>query len=104
MTIDRALDSADLLGDVRRACQLGLIAPDGVCRSLEAKAGAAADSLGKGNSHSAHGQLGAFLKELAAQGGKHVQEPALTILREEAEALLNPPPPMPKPKQAKTGK
>jgi hypothetical protein len=30
----------------------------------------------------------AFLSELKAQGGRHVKEPALTILREEAEALL----------------
>jgi len=47
------------------------------------------------------GQLGAFLEELKAQGDKHVQEPAVTILREEAEALLNPSPPMPKSKKPK---
>ena len=75
-----------------------------MCRSLEAKAQAAEASLKRGDRRAARSQLRAYLNELEAQAGKHVQEPALTILREEAEALLNPPSPMPKPKKPKSGK
>lgn len=92
LAIRRIVTSASLPGEIGAACRLGLIAPDGVCRSLTAKAEAAAAALRRGRKTAAAGALRAFLNELKAQGGKHVQEPALTILREEAEALLTPAP------------
>lgn len=104
VNVHRVVDRADLPRDVKIACQLGQISPDGVCQSLKAKAEAAAKALKRGRTKAARGAINAFLNELKAQGGKHVQEPALTILREEAEALLNPPPPMPKPKPKKGAK
>lgn len=102
--VHRVVDRADLPRDVDAACRLGQIAPEGVCQSLRAKAEAAAKALKRGRTKAARGAVNAFLNELKAQGGKHVQEPALTILREEAEALLNPPPPMPKSKPKKAAK
>jgi hypothetical protein len=96
--------TASLGASVRIACQLGLVSPPGICQSLEAKISVAGAALNRGNRAEWQGSLHAFLNELKAQGGKHVQEPALTILREEAEALLNTPPPMPKPKKPKAGK
>ena len=103
LTIERAVSSTELAEDVQIAWRLGQISPEGVCRSLEAKADAVREALKRGRGTSARAAIKAFLEELKAQGGKHVHEPALTILREEAEALLNPPPPMPKPKKPKSG-
>ena len=58
----------------------------------------------RSNSVAASGSLKALLNELKASSAKHINEPALTILREEVEALLNLLPPKakikPKPKQA----
>jgi hypothetical protein len=93
----RLVEPGELDVSVGVACRLGLISPDGVCRSLSAKASSAAAATKRGNREAARGVWRAFLQELAGQGGKHVQEPALTILREEAEALLNPVPAMPIP-------
>ncbi len=81
------------------ACSSRWITSEGICRSLQAKAQAVAAAEKRGNKQAVRGALRAFLSELRAQGGKHVLEPAFTILREEAEALLNPPPaPRGKPK------
>jgi hypothetical protein len=101
VSVARLVTPADLIADVAIACRLGHVSPAGVCESLSRKAAAAAAARKRGNGKAAAGELKAFLNELKAQGGKHVQEPALTILREEAEALLNPPPPMPKPRKSK---
>lgn len=90
--VAREVHREDLPLTVAAACSATLITPEGVCQSLKAKAEAAAKALRKGRTRAARGAVKAFLNELEAQGGKHVQEPALTILREEAEALLNPPP------------
>ncbi len=85
----RIVTANELAGGINIACNLGLLSPDGICRSFRAKADAIAKSLGKGNKEAAKGELGAFLNELKAQESKkHIKEPALSILREEAEALL----------------
>ncbi len=88
----RVVTGGGLVADLETACQLKLIGPAGICRSLKAKADAASAALSRGNTQAARGSLQAFLKELNAQNGKRIKEPALTILREEAEALLNSPP------------
>jgi len=92
--ISRVVKENDLSQSVTIGCGMGLIESEGVCQSLKSKASSVARSLKRGNRHAAAGEIEAFLHELDSQAGKHVREPALTILREEAEALLNPPPPM----------
>jgi len=91
----RVVNGTDLVMDIDTACRLEVfgtsnryIEPDGVYQSLRAKAEAATADLQRGDKPAARGSLGAFLNELKAQGNKHIKEPALTILREEAEALL----------------
>lgn len=96
--VRRVVEPGHLPEDVGSACRLGQIEPEGICISLLAKADAAAKAFARGRTKAARGALNAFLNELKAQGDKHVHEPALTILREEAEALLNPSPPMRRPK------
>lgn len=71
----REVSSEQLAKDIQTACDLMLIEPAGVCQSLEAKVSS--------------GSWQALLNELAAQDGKHVKEPATTILKEEATALLS---------------
>ncbi len=99
----RVVSPKDLGVGIDIACRLGHVAPGGICTSLKEKAEAAASAKARGNTKAARRVWQAFLRELRAQGEKHVQEPALTILREEAETLLNPPLPMPKPKKPKAG-
>jgi hypothetical protein len=86
--INRIAEPGGLLKDIDTACNLNLITSDGVCRSLKAKAEGAAEALKKGHKKAAREKLEAFLKELKAQAGKHAQESAATILKEEAQALL----------------
>lgn len=88
ITTTRSVSGANLAEDTATACSLGMIKTPGICRSLQAKADAAAADLARGNSTSAHGGLSAFMKELDAQAGKHVEGPAYSILREEVGALL----------------
>jgi len=98
----RIIAPQDLEQSIRIACDLKLIKEEGICRSLSAKAREAGVSVERGQLKAARGQINAFESELSAQAGQHIKEPALTILREEAEALLNPPPPLVKSKpQAK---
>jgi hypothetical protein len=101
LKVHRIVSIGDLAADVTASCGMKLIEPGGLCQSLKAKADASDAALKRGNKRAATGNLHAFLNELKAQDGKHIQEPALTILREEAEALLNPPLAMPKPKKPK---
>jgi hypothetical protein len=84
----RVVRAGDLAATLAVACELKMISPSGICASLRKKANAADASLKKGNVVASANQLNAFLNDLKAQGGKHIKEPALTILREEAEALL----------------
>lgn len=89
LTVERIVTKDDLSCDIGIACKLGLIDPGGICRSLEAKADAIAKAMEESNKKGAEGVIGAFANELSAQAGKkHIKEPALTILREEAESLL----------------
>jgi len=104
VVVARGIVPGDLGHHVGTACQLGLVSPDGVCRSLTAKANAAAGAALRGNQNAARGSWQAFINELAAQGDKHIKEPALTILREEAVALLNSPPAIPQVRRANTAK
>ncbi len=84
---------ARLSGLHTQVCEIGWITNAGVCHSLEAKLDAARTSLGRGDTQSTKGQLGAFLDELAAQRGpepgKHVTANAYWLLKINAEFLLS---------------
>ncbi len=90
VTPTREVTASLLSKDIETACALKLIAPDGICQSLSTKA--------------ASRSWRALLNELNAQDTKLIKEPALTILREEARALLNPPPAAAKAKPAAKSK
>ena len=85
----RQSTTGGLRNDLEVACGLGFVSSGGVCESLRAKMSAAEAALVRGQREAARGNVGAFLNELQAQAGKHVLEPALTILREEAESVLS---------------
>ncbi len=104
ISVARVVQPSDLKQSVELSCTLLLISPVGVCVSLNAKAKAVAAAGVRGNRRALEGPVHAFLKELVAQGAVHVKEPALTILREEATALLDPQPPVAKPRPIVRGK
>jgi hypothetical protein len=83
---------AALQGDLDRACELGWITNSGICTSLRVKLDHAAQSLDRGRSGAAQGQMGSFLSELDAQHGpqpgKHVTDAAYWLLKTNAERLL----------------
>ena len=55
--------------------------------SLRAKVDAARQSIERGNANVANGQVRALLRELDAQRGEHVQEPAYVVLHTLASLL-----------------
>jgi hypothetical protein len=77
----RVATFASTLDDIRNARDLGLIEPDGIARSLEAKI----ESAARGN---AAQHLRSFLGDVEAQSGKHIAVPVAEILREDAHRLL----------------
>jgi hypothetical protein len=85
----RVVSPADVLLDLRSMCQLNLISPPGVCNSLTAKVNHIRSAIDRKDEKVARNGINSLLNELNAESGKHVKEPAATILREEAEVLLN---------------
>lgn len=69
-----------LAADLAQACKLEWIASAGVCNGLRAKLANARTSVDGRNLQAARGMLDAFLKELSAQRGKHVDENAFALL------------------------
>jgi len=66
--------------DLGAACgPLGLISPAGICNSLIQKLDKAVEAIERGQSN-ANNHLSAFLHELDAQRGQHVQESAYAVL------------------------
>lgn len=96
-SITRVVGSSGLLNDVKTACQLNLITSHHVCKRLEEKAEAIQDVLEKHHYEEAEKLVWVFLHSLGdsrPEGCKEedhhdaVKEPALTILKEDAKALL----------------
>jgi hypothetical protein len=87
-TSTRIIDPRGTLASIEVCCVSGEIFPGGVCNSLSSKMQSAIKLQDMGNSRASLGVVKAYLNELNAQSGKHVKEPAATILREEAEAIL----------------
>ena len=97
ITSKRIVGDGDLLSDVKTACKLGQIASGHVCKGLTKKAEAIQDALTDHHYEKAEELIGVFLHSLGdsrPEGCKDdddhdgIQEPALTILKEDAKALL----------------
>ena len=88
VVLSRVVAPQDLSDDVATACRLNLITPDGICRSLTAKAVSAKAALSRGKKRTAANQIQSFINELNAQDSQHVLDPASFILRDEAQTLL----------------
>jgi len=87
ITVNRNTSASSLMESVDASCEIGQIDNSGICQSLKAKLLAILESIEKGKRNSAIGQMTSFLNELKAQRGKHIKEPALSILMEEGETL-----------------
>lgn len=88
ISVVRLVTLRTLSEDLHTTCLLGKAFPAGICQSLSAKLMAAETSISKGSSSAARWTIKSFLNELSAQSDKHLVEPALSILRDEGEALL----------------
>lgn len=75
--------------DLEKACELSWITNAGVCRSLAAKLEQTSRSLSRGQRSAAQGQLRAFLRELEAQRGRHVDPNAYALLATNVRYLLD---------------
>ena len=75
-----------LSADLARSCTLKWIPHAGVCQSLRVKLENLRKSLDRGSRDAAGGQIAAFLQELEAQRGKHVDDNAYSLLKVIAEA------------------
>jgi len=87
ITVERIVSATALSDSIRIACDLKMIKNAGVCKSLSAKVDAANADIARGQFTAARGSLRAMISEISAQSGKQIIEPAVTILREEVEAL-----------------
>ena len=74
-----------LSADLSKACTLKWISSAGVCNALRVKLANARTSVDARNLQAARGMLDAFLKELGAQRGKHVDQNAFALLKAIAE-------------------
>ncbi len=88
------LSPTDLLRRLReltdQTCgELGWIDNAGICDSLDKNLQNAERSLERGRANSVRGQLGAFLNELQAQRGKHVNDSAYWLLKANVEFVLS---------------
>ena len=95
--ISRVVGNGDLLNDVKTACQLNQITSGHVCKHLEDIAEAIQGALDHHHYEEAERLIWVFLHSLGesrTEGCKDdddhaaIQEPALTILKEDAKALL----------------
>jgi len=63
--------------------------PKGLSRALNAKLDAAADSIARGKTNSAGGQLGAFINQVEAKTGKAISDSDAAALIAMAEGIIN---------------
>jgi hypothetical protein len=76
-----------LIAQRDEACRLGWADVKGVCNSLDAKLDAAVRALTRDDTAAAMGELEAFLNELDAQRGQHLNDAAYFLLKINAEYL-----------------
>lgn len=85
---DHAPTLTALRACVEHAFAEGHITSAGVAASLLAKLDAAQGALDRGQPHVATGQLRAFVREVQAQGGRHIEPPHDQHLVMHAEAVV----------------
>ena len=61
---------------------------DGIVQSLDVKLNAAKDSIAAGHNKTAANQLNAFIHELEAQRGKHLNDNAFFLLQANAQFII----------------
>jgi hypothetical protein len=97
LTTNRIVAGGDLLQDVKTACQLGQITSKKVCKRLTNAAKEIQDALEDHHKEKARELVKDFLDSLGdlkgdgdkdKDGRNAIQEPALTILKEDAKTLL----------------
>jgi hypothetical protein len=97
LKVQKIISNNDLLNDVKTACQLNLITSHRVCKHLEKTAKAIQDALEDKQEEKVEELVKSFLHSLGEQVGdddkdrddhKSIKEPTLTILKEDAKALL----------------
>jgi hypothetical protein len=79
----------DIEEDVRAAAQTGLIDNKGLANSLLQKLEAAAAATARGDSEVAKNILSAFLSEVTAQSGKHIQIDAAHLFVDDVNILVH---------------
>jgi hypothetical protein len=87
--VKRVASFQGTLDDITNSLQLGLIDNQGVANSLSKKIQNAQSAATQGDTKTATNVLGAFMNELNAQTGKHVQGDAATVLLQDADSLLS---------------
>jgi len=76
-------------GDISSSLALGLIDNQGIANSLSRKIDAASAAAGRGDTTSQANNLRAFIAEVAAQTGKHLNGIASQVLLSDANSLLS---------------
>lgn len=86
-TVEATLES--LTATVERLSEEGGITDAGITRSLLRELRAVQASVDAGRLEAARGQIGAFIKEVEAQRGKHITESAADLLVTDAKVVLD---------------
>jgi hypothetical protein len=79
---------AAIIADVQSASRAGLIDNAGLVNSLLSKLAAAQVAFAAGNMQLANEVFGAFINEVAAQAGKHIESDAANLLTADAVGLM----------------
>lgn len=94
VSVKRVISNDDLLNDVQTACKLNLITSSKICEHLDKMASSIKEALEDKHFEKAEELVKAFLQylEVGESDDKDdqwaIQEPALTILKEDTKALL----------------
>lgn len=86
--VTRVATFQSTLSDIANSAQFGLIDDQGIANALSSKIAAASSAAASGDTDTAKNVLGAFLNQLNAQNGKHINGIALQVLREDAASLI----------------
>lgn len=88
VTITRVVSPAILKWHIELVYRMGWIDSEGVMKSLFKKAEAVEASIAREQNKTAKNQLNAFMNELNAQHGKHLNDNAMSMLSRDVQFLL----------------